>query len=717
MSPKSSHAHGLRLAALAASVAALASGLAPRAVQAQSSPATESLETIVVVGRGASGAYQASEVAGTKSELPLRELPQSVRVITRQAIDDLGATKLDDVLDYVGGVSRQNSFGGLWDNFAIRGMPGDQNIGTPTLLNGFSGNRGFNAPRDMAQVERIEFLKGPAASLYGTSEPGGTLNIVTKTPRWRAAHSAEAYVGSFDFYRAAVDSTAPVNEDLAYRLNAAVETRGSFRDHVDARREVFAPALTWRLAPSSHLEYTAEWLRHRAPLDRGVVAVDNQLGAVARERFLGEAADGDITIVNRTNQLAFQHDWNDAWRSRFALSHRQTELVGFSTEATALSTTDDRTLTRQRRHRDFGSKDVAAQAELQGRFETGEIGHDVLLGVETYKFTLDQVMRRINPSPTAPYAIDIHSPVYGQPQPAPHPNTSTYERQRNTALYAQDAVSLSTQWRLLAGLRWDNYRQSVENRLKPSGSGSQTQHEVSPRVGATWLPTRQWSVYASAGTSFRPNATGSNGERFDPEKGRALELGTKWESADQRLGATAALFNIRKRNVVTSLGGVSIAAGEVTSRGLEFDLAGQVTSQWRVNASLVFNDAKIARDGTLEVGSRVLNVPRVNGSVLAVYEGLLSGARYGVGGGVTHVGERLGQTRTSAEANAGQSAFMLPAYTTAKLVGYYRLSKALRLSLDVDNLFDKTYYSNSYSQVWVSPGTARSITVGLQAKF
>eukprot|EP01136_Pigoraptor_vietnamica_P002766 Opistho-1_new@31145 len=171
-------------------------GFCSAAVAQQTATSASPLPAVEIVGRGASGAYHAADAAGAKSELPLRELPQSVRVVTRQAIDDLGATKLDDVLDYVGGVSRQNNFGGLWDNIAIRGLPGNENTGMATLFNGFSSNRGFNAPRDLAGVERIEFLKGPAAALYGSSEPGGTLNIVAKRPLWSAANSVEGYLGT-----------------------------------------------------------------------------------------------------------------------------------------------------------------------------------------------------------------------------------------------------------------------------------------------------------------------------------------------------------------------------------------------------------------------------------------------------------------------------------------------------------------------------------------
>jgi iron complex outermembrane receptor protein len=334
---------------------------------------------------------------------------------------------------------------------------------------------------------------------------------------------------------------------------------------------------------------------------------------------------------------------------------------------------------------------------------------------------MDSIMLRANPTAARPYAIDIYNPVYGQLQPVPGRNTDTLEHQRNTAFYMQDAIKLAPEWRLVAGVRVDNYRQSLENRVAGT-TARQDPSSTSPRIGLSWLPTPQWTFYANAGRSFRPNV-GSDvaAQGFEPETGRALELGTKWESTDRRMGATAALFDIRKRNVLTSdpvNAGYSTAAGEILSRGFEFDFAGQLTTNWRLNASLVLNDVEITKDNTLAIGGRLLNVPRVNGSVLAVYENAFAnGQRYGIGGGVTHVGKRLGQARTQADAKAATPSFELPSYTTAKLVAYWRINSALRVTLDVDNLFDSTYYASSYSRLWVTPGTARTITVGLQAKF
>jgi iron complex outermembrane receptor protein len=265
---------------------------------------------------------------------------------------------------------------------------------------------------------------------------------------------------------------------------------------------------------------------------------------------------------------------------------------------------------------------------------------------------------------------------------------------------------LGPQWRVVAGVRVDRVRQSLDNR-RTGERTEQSPTQTLPRLGVSWLPSAQWTLYANVGKSFRANAgSTAAGQAFEPESGTAYETGAKWESADKRLGATIAVFDITKRNVLTAdpaNPGFSITAGRVTSRGAEIDLAGQLTRNWRVTGSLSYADVDAGG------GARLLNAPRINGSVLLVYEdALANGSRYGVGGGVTHMGKRLGETGTN---------FELPAYTTAKLVAYWRITPTLRVSLDVDNVFNSTYYTSSFSRVWVTPGLPRNVTLGMQAKF
>jgi iron complex outermembrane receptor protein len=233
--------------------------------QAQSAAAqTESgaLPSVTVTDSSEKEQYrQSRSSSATRTDTPLQELPQSVQVISRQLIDDLHATRVDDVLLYVSGVARQNNFGGLWDNYSVRGFSGNENGGMNILWNGFASNRGYSPPRDMANVETIDFLKGPSAALYGSSEPGGTINVVTKKPQFKAANSLDLSVGTQGFYRSAIDSTGALNDKVAYRLNAAMETKGGSRDDVRSKREFVAPAFTWLLTDRTTLNYEAEFLR------------------------------------------------------------------------------------------------------------------------------------------------------------------------------------------------------------------------------------------------------------------------------------------------------------------------------------------------------------------------------------------------------------------------------------------------------------------------
>jgi len=595
--------------------------VAPQPTFAQD--AASQLPEISVVGRSESRTYYDGEGSVARSETPLRELPQSVRVIPRQIIDDIGAVRIEETYDYVSGVTRQNSFGGLWDNFAIRGFAGHENTGPNFLRNGFAGNRGFNAPRDMANVDRIEVLKGPSAALYGASEPGGILNVVTKKPQFRAGNSLEVYAGSHASYRTSLDSTGPLSDSLAYRLNVAIEDKGSFRDHIDSERYLVAPSFTWVLSPNTLVNYDLELLRHKAPLDRGVVAVGGRTGSISRETFLGEPGDGDIMIDNKTHQLTLDHEFSSDWKAKAGLAYRTADLEGYSTEVRPSNPllfvpAGSRNVNRERRYRNYDSGDVSFQGEVHGKFTTGSIKHELLTGLDSYRFSLDSVMMRVRP---VNYAINIDDPAYGQPLPTPTANTDTLEKQRATGVFLQDQIHLAEDWRLLLGVRHDRFHQTIDNR-RTGARSSQSQSKTTPRVGLTWLLSPSVSVYALASESFRPN-TGSSftGATFAPEEGRAREVGIKYESVDKRYGGTLSIFDIDKKNVLTNdpvNAGFSLAAGEARSRGLEGDVSGQLTAKLRITANYAYTNAEITNDNNAAlVGARLLNVPKHSGSILA----------------------------------------------------------------------------------------------------
>ncbi|PHO17174.1 hypothetical protein CPU12_11745 [Malaciobacter molluscorum LMG 25693] len=199
--------------------------------------------------------YKTESTSVTRTNTPLLETAQSVQIVTDDILNDMGMVSLDDTLDYVSGISRQNDFGGVWDNFSIRGFSGHENTEISMLKNGFADNRGYNAPRDAANIESIEVLKGPSGALYGNTEPGGTINIVTKQPKFTNENSITTMAGSDDFYRQSADLTGPLSESFAYRLNVAAENKKSFRDYIESERYVVAPSFLWLINDNTHLTY------------------------------------------------------------------------------------------------------------------------------------------------------------------------------------------------------------------------------------------------------------------------------------------------------------------------------------------------------------------------------------------------------------------------------------------------------------------------------
>ncbi|MYM80996.1 TonB-dependent siderophore receptor [Duganella sp. FT50W] len=661
---------------------------------------------------GARQPYRSLSATGaTKTETDLKDLPQSARVLTADMLQDAGVNRIADALDMGSGISRQSNFGGVWDAYAVRGFTGDPNYGSDLLINGFSSSRGYNGLRDSVNVGSVEILKGPAAALYGRGEPGGIINITTKKPLFQPSYTLSQSLSSHDTWRTTADLTGPLSDTVAYRLNAAYEKGDSYRDTLSTKRHMVSPSVIWRLAENTTLSYELEAFEQQAYFDRGVVAVKSVLGLIPNSRFLGEPADGPVKVKSTGHQLFLQHDFSNGWSLQSGLSYRDSQMVGFSTEASTLQA-DGRTLWRQRRYRDFSAQDWSGRVELLGKIGA----HHVLVGVDGYRFIDDRLQLRKSPNAAAPYAIDIYAPVYGGPQPTVlGASINTREQQWQTAVYAQDQIDLSEHWKALLGVRRDGYRQTITNYNRAGQQNHQTLEATSPRAGIVYQPDKQVSLYASAGKSFRPNSgIGINNESFPAETSRAYEAGVKFDSADGKVSSTLAVYSIKKKNVLTLNPldtNFSLAAGEVGSKGVELDVAGEIARKLQLSLSYAYTDAKVLRDNVLAVGGRLANVPKQAANVMLVQEfGLDGGARASFGGGANYVGERNGDVAIS-------STFKLPAYTTAKLVSSYSPSKKLRISLDIDNLFNKVYYASSYQQVWVAPGEDRRVTLKVEYKL
>ncbi len=702
----------------AALVLCSATPLALSAFAQEASPGARS-DTVTVTGTRQ--AYQ--------GDFKRLETPQAEQSIDAETLRASGAVNLTQALDLSASVARQNNFGGLWNAFALRGFVGDENLPSNYLVNGFNAGRGFGGPRDLSGIESVDVLKGPRAALFGRGEPGGTVNLVTKRPTFKTAGEFRVSAGSFKTYRADADWTTPLSDAVAVRLVGFAEDAGSFRDTVDTRKHGISPSLAWRISPQSRLVYELELSHQEIPFDRGVLAVNGQLGRIPPSRFLGEPGDGPLKADVQGHQLEFQHDFSKDWSALLGFTTRKTSLEGFSTEAELAANrqrllVDGQTLTRQRRFRDYDASYQVVRGEINGRFQLAGLQHRLIFGVDADRFENDQVFLRAraptlasNPTLAQQQAINIFNPVYGSyTLPTPTPLTNRVETQQSVGVFVQDQINLSDRLQLRLGARFDDYEQTLENRATGLTS-KQKEARTSPQLGVVFQAAETLSLYATYGQNFRPlSGVDARGNGFKPNQSTSVEAGAKFSLGG--IDGTLAVFQVEQKNilVVDDPSAFTLAAiGKARSQGFEVDLQGDLAEGLSLWASYAYVDAKTSNtfnDANFGVpvpaGTRLLNVPKHSLSLQLVQSMALAGRGLQFGGGLVHVGQRSGEFTNT---------FKLPAYTLARAFAAFDVTKSTTLRLDVDNLFDETYYTNSFSALWVQPGTPRSVRVSAAFKF
>ena len=648
--------------------------------------------------------YRATRSASaTKTDTAIRDIPQAISVVPASVLSDLGSSSVERALDFAGGVSKQNNFGGLTlYEYSVRGFTTSE-----FYKDGFSANRGYPSTPDAANIERIEVLKGPAASLYGRGDPGGTVNIVTKKPQPEAFATLQTSAGSWDRYRTALDVNTPLDEqgNVLSRINLAVEDNNSFRDQVDSQRVFVAPSFSWQLNPDTSLLVESEIVRHNSTFDRGVVAPNNKWSGVSRSTFLGEPNDGNIDNHNNLLQATLEHHLNDSWKLRLASHYKEGKLWGDASEARPLNA-DGHTVNRRLRERDTSWHDSITQLELRGLFDLGAWQHELLIGTEYENYRKDE---RVTTIAGGPYAIDIYKPVYGQPKPnGARSGTDFFEHVESHALNLQDQIIFTDKLRGMLGARFEHFDQRIDDHSRTARS--QQRHDaLTQRAGLLYQLTSNTGLFANASTSFKPNnGLDASGKSFDPEEGVGYEVGIKNELFDERVSSTLAFFHIDKENVLALDPGTdtSRAMGKARSQGFDWQVSGQVTDAVRVIGAFAYIDAEVTKgDATIPTGSRILGVAKRSGSLLGVYEfqdGRLRGSD--VGAAFTYVGDRSGESGSD---------FELPAYQTVDLLAHYKASDNVTVGLNLNNIFDEKYYERSYSNYWVNPGEPRNFTVSL----
>lgn len=665
---------------------------------------SRSVERVEVIG--ARQAYRGNFAA--------LETPQSELEISADLLTNAGAIDLSQALDLSSSVARQNNFGGLWNSFAVRGFVGDENLPSNYLVNGFNAGRGFGGSRDLSGIESVEVLKGPRAALFGRGEPGGTVNLVTKRPTFDTAGELRLSAGSFDTYRVDLDYTRPVSDSVAVRFVGYYEDAESFRDTIETTRQGMNPSFAWQLSDQSQLVYELEYSHQEVPFDRGVIAINGELGLIPESRFLGEPGDGPMEADVLGHQLEFQHDFNQHWSALVGFNYRDTSLEGAATE-TGFGDVVDGEINRFRRTRDYDATYQVFRAELTGDFELGGLQHRIIVGLDSDEFENDQVFLRVR----GEQFINVFNPVYGAyPLPTPGPNTDRVETQESVGIFIQDQISLTDKLDIRIGARFDDYEQELNNR-RSNTIATQTESRVSPQFGMVYEASDDLSIYVAYGENFRPlSGSDAEGNGFEPNQSTSMEAGVKFTLNDGDMYGTIALFSVEQDNILVvddPEAFTSAAIGEAKSQGIEFDLNGELIDGLNLWASYTYVDAQTensffdANFGfTVEAGSSLLNIPEHQLNLQLVKTTELSGRQLEYGGGLLYVGVRNGFFGTD---------FELPSYTIARAFANYDLNHSISIRAEIDNLFDETYYLNSFADVWIQPGPPRSFRLSATYSF
>jgi iron complex outermembrane recepter protein len=651
----------------------------------------------------------------------LLETPQTVNVVPAQVMRDQQPRNLDDALTNISGITQANTLGSTQDAVMLRGFGDNRNgsimqDGMP-LVQG----RALNST-----AERVEVLKGPSSLLYGIQDPGGVVNIVSKKPELIQSTSLTVRGSTFGDGKNGsggnLDTTGPIGDSgLAYRLIVDHEDEDYWRNYGTHRESLIAPSLAW-YGDNTKLLFAYEHREFLSPFDRGT-AIDpktNHPLNIPSTRRLDEPFNN---MEGRSDLYRFEadHDLNDDWKAHFGYSwNRETYDAS---QVRVVKVNANGTLTRSMDGTQGAlTTDRFATASLEGKVNVAGMQHDLTFGLDDeYRKIYRADLIRQAPRGTFNY----NDPVYGNEvagTTVSAPDSNQMDLLRSDSLFLQDAIHLTDQWILVGGARYQMYDQYAGKGVPFTANTDGNGQKWVPRAGLVYRYTDELSFYGSYTESFKPNSTiaplanksvldGS----LEPEQSKSWELGTKLDIPGH-ITASAALFNIEKRNVLVQVGdgltSVYSVAGKVRSRGLELDASGQLTDKWSVIGSYAYTDAEVTEDPEYK-GNRLQNVAKNTGSLSAVYDfgSILGGDQLRVGAGARYVGERAGDAANS---------FELPGYTVADAFATYDTKiegQKVKFQLNVKNLFDRTYYTSAVNTQFVSIGDARQVSVSSTLTF
>jgi catecholate siderophore receptor len=677
----------------------------PPAEDPAAPPQLEVTDSITV--QAPTGYQTPATSSATKTPTPLRDVPQSVTVVTRELMQDQLMTSIGDVVRYVPGISLHQGENNR-DQVVIRGNSSSADF----FVDGVRDDVQYY--RDLYNLERVEALKGPNAMIFGRGGGGGVINRVTKEALFGSLREVDVQGGSYGNKRVTADFDQPLSEVLALRVNGLYEDSGSFRDHVDLQRSGIAPTLT--IAPGADTKITIgyEHLRDTRVADRGITSFRGRPADVPIETYYGDPDQSHVRALVNLASATIEHRFDGLiLRNRTTFGDYDRGYQNFVPGAV---TADQSKVTLTAYNNATERRNLFNQTDLTYALETGSIRHTLLIGTEfgrqlTDNFRNTGYFNNATTSILVPFGSPtIDTPVTFRQSATDADNHLTAQV---GALFAQDQIELSSHLQLIAGLRYDRFDLTYHNN-RNGDRLSRVDDLVSPRVGVIVKPVAELSFYGNYSVSYLP----SSGDQFSsltsitqqvkPEKFNNVEIGAKWDPSD-RLSLTTAAYRLDRTNTRSTDPNDPariVQTGSQRTNGYEIGINGQLTTAWSIAGGYAWQDAFVTSATTAaKAGAVVAQVPR---HTLSLWNNVKLNPRFGAGLGVIY---------RSAMFAAIDDTVTLPGFTRVDAAAYVSLTSDLRLQVNVENVFDKKYWANADSNTNLSPGSPRAVRLGLIARL
>lgn len=661
--------------------------------------------------------------AATRLNIPVIETPVSVQVVPLRVIEDQNALGLEEAYANVSGVVEAGNT--LNAQTEIRPIIRGFEAAVP-LRNGLRATT--VGAVDLINIESVEVLKGPASILYGALEPGGVVNYTTKKPLMAPRYEFGQQFGSYGHSRTTLDATGPLNAErtIAYRVNAAYQDSGSFRDALDLDRMAFMPSLTFRPNDRNELFVDFSYSRERVPYDSGVPFGLDGNPLVPIDTFFGDPTLDGRNLQDYFTSIGYFRQLQDnvTVRTQFQF-HRVHALNESIRHRGVRGGVGSEVLRRRYQNEDRTDDDYQFVADVISTFDLGATRHTALAGVDlAYQDTT--FLRYRENLPNLPNTSITADPQVRFTPPAVQPMGLTLGDNRWAAAYFQDQIEMLEDGRLklLVGGRYDTSK--GEGSRNGMVLASTEASKFTGRFGAGYSVVPSTLAFASVSQSFRPQFAGTvdiSGQLLDPQTGLQYEGGFKFELFEGRFLTTASVYHIHKDNVPAFNFPLFLETGAITyfpgvaerSRGVEFDISGRVTDGLSLMVNYAFNDAETVENTAdpSEVGLQLGNTPaHISRTWLAydVPEGrALGGFGFGVG------------VRAQAGQRVQFDTLELDGYAVIDLGLWYRMrvnsAQRMRFQVNVDNLLDKEYYVRASDRSIVHPGAPLAVIGSVGYEF